>query len=204
MTFESRVRLAMTGKRAPDIDVTRITKTDAMRRLVNRWSPPPLPQLLVSSELVPLGDATADDAAGMFADVVDMIGGPYRLFYFSPSRGRDPLFSTVATTTTTTTTTKKKKKGWRRRKVELSRMLPVEQTSTGESAAKSEGGLINRGEKTVRDEGKGDGTAAVLTSGTVCCRDWGGPHCPTANRSCPRTRSIQMIGREPHQSPLPF
>lgn len=103
MTFESRVRLAMTGKRAPDIDVTRITKTAAMRRLVNRWSPPPLPQLLVSSELVPLGDATADDAAGMFADVVDMIRGPYRLFYFSPSRGRDPLFSTVATTTTTTT-----------------------------------------------------------------------------------------------------
>lgn len=201
MTFESRVRLAMTGKRAPDIDVTRITKTDAMRRLVNRWSPPPLPQLLVSSELVPVGDATADDAAGMFADVVDMIRGPYRLFSFSPSRGRDPLFRRWRRQRRL----RRRRLGWQKsRKVKLSRTLPVEQTSTGESAAKSEGGIINRGEKKVRDEGKGDRTAAVLTSGMVCCRDWGGPHCPTANRSCPRTRSIQMIGREPHQLPLPF
>lgn len=105
MTFESRVRLAMTGKRAPDIDVTSITKTDAMRRLVNRWSPPPLPQLLVSSELVPVGDATADDATGMSADVVDMIRGPYRLFSFSLSFTRPrSSFSTVATTMATTTT----------------------------------------------------------------------------------------------------
>ena len=43
-TFSHLVLFAITGKNAPEAEVTSITKIDAMRRLVYVSAPPPLPQ----------------------------------------------------------------------------------------------------------------------------------------------------------------
>ena len=51
-TFSHLDLFARRGKNVPEAEVARITKTDAIRRLVYVSAPPPLPQFEVSEDMI--------------------------------------------------------------------------------------------------------------------------------------------------------